>query len=288
MSPVTITVVAIAAALLLIASLALARLAAAGMSSSSSLRRFLKHGRQPGTRAVVVCAGDSLTIATVSANYVERLAARFEGQGVEFVNAGVNGDLAWNVLQRLDEIVACRPDVVTVLIGTNDVMATYDDTAANNYIREKVLPVRPTLAWYRENITLIVERLQAETGAEIALIDLPMLGEDLDSAMNARVAEYNAVLREIAAEKRVAVLALNGALRRHIPAGHSPRTYDGDRGIIMRAALQHQFLFRSWDAVSRGHGLLLLTDNVHLNDTASAVLAEVVGDYLEGLVPQVA
>jgi len=33
-----------------------------------------------------------------------------------------------------------------------------------------------------------------------------MLGEDLDSLMNQRVAEYNAILRMIASEKRVPCL----------------------------------------------------------------------------------
>ena len=66
---------------------------------------FLERGRQTTTRTLVVCAGDSITHGVVSANYVEMLERRFAADGYEFVNAGINGQLAYNLLQRLDE---CR------------------------------------------------------------------------------------------------------------------------------------------------------------------------------------
>jgi lysophospholipase L1-like esterase len=61
----------------------------------------------------------------MSADYLALLRARLGSDGYEFVNAGINGNLAWNVLQRLDEVVACRPDAVTLLVGTTDVLATF-------------------------------------------------------------------------------------------------------------------------------------------------------------------
>ena len=70
---------------------------------------FLKRGRQTTTRTLVVCAGDSITHGVVSANYVEILERRFAADGYEFVNVGINGHLAYNLLGRLDDVVACRP-----------------------------------------------------------------------------------------------------------------------------------------------------------------------------------
>ena len=83
---------------------------------------------------------------------------------------------------------------MTVLIGTNDVNATFSQAWEDTYRKEQKLPEKPTLAWYRLNVERIIDRLQSETDAQIVLLDLPMLGEGLASDMNRRVADYNAVL----------------------------------------------------------------------------------------------
>ena len=49
----------------------------------------------------VVCVGDSLTVGQASVDYVKMLAARNLGRSLTFTNAGGNGDLAIDVLQRL-------------------------------------------------------------------------------------------------------------------------------------------------------------------------------------------
>ena len=244
---------------------------------------FLKRGRRTTTRRLVACAGDSITHGVVSANYVEMLERRFAAAGYEFVNAGVNGNLAYNLLQRLDDVVACRPDVVTVLIGTNDVNATFSQAWEDTYRKEQKLPEKPTLAWYRLNVERIIDRLQFETDAQIALLDLPMLGEDLASDMNRRVADYNAVLRAIATEKSVTCLPLRERLGALLPQNHTPPPYEGKKGPVLRVWIKHFMQRKSWDAVSADHGLELLTDHIHLNDKAAAVVAALTGDFLDGL-----
>jgi lysophospholipase L1-like esterase len=241
---------------------------------------FLKRGRQPTTRTLVVCAGDSITHGVVSANYVEMLERQFAADGYEFVNAGINGNLAYNLLQRLDDVIACRPDVVTVLIGTNDVNATFSQAWEDTYRKEQKLPERPTLAWYRLNVERIIDRLQSETDAQVALLDLPMLGEDLASDMNRRVAGYNAVLRAIAAAKRVPCLPLHARLGALLPQNHTPPPYEGKKGPVLRVWIKHFVQRKSWDAVSTDHGLVLLMDHIHLNDKAAAVVATLIGDFL--------
>ncbi|MGY4857374.1 SGNH/GDSL hydrolase family protein [Cryobacterium sp. AP23] len=84
---------------------------------------FLAWGRHRQTDTVVVCAGDSITHGFMSASCLSLLQDRLGADGYEFVNAGINSDLAWNLLQRLDAIIACQLEVVTILIGTNDVAA---------------------------------------------------------------------------------------------------------------------------------------------------------------------
>jgi acyl-CoA thioesterase I len=241
---------------------------------------FLKRGRQTTTRAVVLCAGDSITHGAVSADYVEMLERRFAADGYAFVNAGVNGNLAYNLLQRLADAIACRPDVVTVLIGTNDVNATFSQAWEDSYRKEQKLPEKPTLAWYRLNVERIIDRLQSETDARIAVLDLPMLGEDLASDMNKRVNDYNAVLHAVAADKRVTCLPVHEKLRALLPQNHAPPAYEGKKGPVIRVWIKHFIQRKSWDAVSADHGLALLTDHIHLNDKAAAVIAALIGDFL--------
>ena len=146
--------------------------------------------------------------------------------------------------------------------------------------RNRSLPEKPTLAWYRLNVERIIDRLQSGTDAQIVLLDLPMLGEDLASDMNQRVTEYNAVLQAVAAEKRVTCLPLHESLRTLLPQNHAPPPYEGKKGPVLRVWIKHFMQRKSWDAVSADHGLELLTDHIHLNDKAAAVIAALIGDFL--------
>src|SRR5258708_7789389 len=104
----------------------------------------------------IVCFGASLTAGTVSFDYLGLLRARPALAGFRFLNHGVNADLAWNGLQRLDKVIAERPDAVTLLIGTNDVNATLSERNGLRYKVMNHLPVEPTLAWYEENLRAII------------------------------------------------------------------------------------------------------------------------------------
>ena len=242
---------------------------------------FLLAGRPPATKYVVACLGDSITQGQISANYVSLLRARFGPAGTTFINAGVNGDLAFNVVNRLDAVIACRPDVVTLLVGTNDVNARFDDTWAERYRKDQGLPVSPTLAWYVENIEAIVRRLQSETQARIALVEVPMLGEDLDGRMNGLVRAYNEALHVAGKRLGVPCLPLYTRLESLFPAGHAPPPYAGDIKEILKAGMSSQLLRRSWDDIARRNGLVALTDHIHLSDRAASVVADLVAGFLE-------
>lgn len=87
-------------------------------AAASGIAAFLRTGRRPQTKRLVACAGDSITRGQSSANWVDILQRRFAADGYQFVNAGIDGDPAWNVLQRIDDVVHCQPDAVTLQVGT--------------------------------------------------------------------------------------------------------------------------------------------------------------------------
>ena len=233
-----------------------------------------------GATTLVACVGDSITRGSVSADYVTLLNHRLTSAGFEVVNEGTNGNLAWNVLQRLDAIIARQPDVVTLLIGTNDVNATLDEKSQRSYHRSQGIPVNASLAWYRENVAAILDRLASQTNARVIVLDIPMLGEDLSSQWNRRIDAHNTALREICAERTVECLPLHDRLAALIPAGHQPPPYTGDRMVIVTSMLGHTILRRSWDDISRRNGMTVLTDHIHLNDKAAAVVAGLVEEAL--------
>jgi lysophospholipase L1-like esterase len=237
-------------------------------------------GRRPGTRAVLACAGDSLTHGVASADYVGPLRNQLGREGFAVVNAGINGDLAWNVLQRLDEVIACHPDAVTVLVGSNDVLGTLGPGWEAMYRRQKRIPETPTLAWYRENLRAILDRLGTETGARVAVLDLPPIGEDLGSATNDLVRRYNEVIREVATERGIRMLPLHERLVALLPEDHAPAPFDGTRRLMGAALVRRALLRQTWIQVSAANGLAVLTDGIHLNDRGAAVVADLVEAWL--------
>jgi acyl-CoA thioesterase I len=236
-------------------------------------REFRKRGRSAETRTLVVATGDSITDGRISANYVDMLAAKLGAAGYSFVNAGVSGDLAYNVDQRLDrDVISCDPDVVTILVGTNDVAAHIDESWMAGYVRDKKLPRRPSAAWYRELVERMVDRLHQSTHARIILIEIPILGERAGSVENQRVREYNRALHEIARARSVEILRLFQPLLDALPPHLAP-AFDGTKRLMLPAAAQRFLLRRSFDAIAVRAGLALLTDQVHLSEKAATILA---------------
>jgi lysophospholipase L1-like esterase len=234
----------------------------------------------------VVCFGASLTAGTVSFNYLDLLAARPALAGFNFVNHGVNGDLAWNGLQRLDRVITEWPDFVTILIGTNDVNATM---SKRNQIRYKAfnhLPTEPSLSWYECNIEAIVKRLKHETHARLALISLAVIGEDLEHEANQKVDLYNEAIRRVAWQENIPYLPLHermvAYLREHEPerAQLPPRLEYRDGLHNTGNALALHATGLSWDEVSQRNGLLLTTDTLHLNSVGAGMIADLIEGWL--------
>ena len=249
---------------------------------ASGIAAFPRAGRLPQTTRLVVCAGDSITRGRASANWVDMLQGRFAREGYQFVNAGIDGGLAWNVLQRIGDVIRCQPDIVTLQVGTNDANATYGAWQEKTYRRRQHIPQAPTLDWYAECAGAILTRLRSQTSARVAMLNIPMLGEDLTSGMNRRVDSYNQALRQVAAAHAVECLPLHDSLASMLPAGHSPPPYRGRFGPMIRASLSHNILHRSWDRISAANGLAVLTDHAHLNDRAAARVATLVADFIAG------
>ena len=71
-------------------------------------------------KKIIACIGDSLTHGNIGQNWVDYLRKEFPND--VFLNEGINANTAWQVIQRLDPILQCQPDLIILLIGTNDAL----------------------------------------------------------------------------------------------------------------------------------------------------------------------
>ncbi|GGL42951.1 SGNH/GDSL hydrolase family protein [Nocardia jinanensis] len=220
-------------------------------------------GESPG-RPVVVAAGASMTRGTLGADWVGALRKRDEFGDHRFVNAGVNGDTSADLLDRLDtDVLHCRPDAVIVLVGTNDVR---DDVPLDNY---------------RDNLTAIVDRVRTAGTAHVALMSLPLLGEDPDDEINRRLAGYNRVITETAADAGIDYIPLHEHIADLVRRQGDPNArYDFGFTLAFTAAAQHYLFGRSWDQVARSRGSNIFVDSIHLSDRSGAVVTDLTARWL--------
>lgn len=162
----------------------------------------------------IVMLGDSLT---EWGNWHELV------PGFRVVNRGIAGDTSSGVLDRLQEVIDRRPEMVFVMVGTNDIGL---QVPPENVLR---------------NLREIVTRLRAASIVPVAQSILFRGG--WPQADNAAIAAVNAALADFCAAQGVRFLDLNAAMA---PNGRlsDEMTYDG---LHLTAAA-----YRVWrDAVVR-------------------------------------
>ena len=230
----------------------------------------------------VSCLGDSITRGQLGADVLALLRRRHAPGRLRLRRFAANGDLAWNLRQRLDEVIATPADVITVLIGTNDARAAVPGHPVDRVVRRKGLPTRPSPAWFEDNLAAVVERLRAETDARVALLTLPVLGQDLDGPAAEASASYSRTVAGVAAAHGVACLPLHDRqvdeLRR---LGAPPVPYEeATPARIIGDLLRQAVLRRSVDDIARRRGLALTVDHVHQNSRGAGLIAEVIDAHL--------
>lgn len=126
--------------------------------------------------------------------YVRRIADAPELAGADVVNTGIGGDTSADLLARFpDDVLAHRPDVLSILVGINDTWRRYDSDTETS------------VESYTANLRTMLSAAR-DAGIAIVLVEpflLPVLRaqrswrEDLDpkiAAVRALAAEFDAVL----------------------------------------------------------------------------------------------
>ncbi len=233
----------------------------------------------------VVCFGDSITRGLISANYIRILARKPSLRGFRFLNAGVNSDLTLNLLRRVRSVALLRPDVVTILVGTNDAIATVRPFSAMYFTFFKGMFYQPDLDYSAANLTRIIRYLKEHTDARVALATIPPLGEALDSRPMELIRTYNKRWQQIARREDVELLPVFERLTEYLAGlgGAARRAYNGSTFLTFEFIGRHLFTGESFERFSQRKGFNLLTDGVHMNPTGARLIAEVIEAYLLGL-----
>jgi lysophospholipase L1-like esterase len=240
----------------------------------------------PRPHHVVVMLGDSLTEGIVSANFVLPLEAALRPQGCQFINAGVSADLAYNLLQRSGEVIACCPDRVVILVGANDAQASASLVMGKMLMGMKNLPRLPDEAWFCENLRALVSCLSASLPeCKVALMSLGTYGEDLSSPANRSMERFSARICEIAAEQRLDYLPLHERFTADLQGRSNLRALAFDDGQMMGMLtsgmiLRRYLLRQSFDRIGAANRFHLLSDGLHFTERAANIVVELVKGWI--------
>ncbi|RFS15918.1 GDSL-type esterase/lipase family protein [Emticicia sp. C21] len=235
------------------------------------------------SKKTLVCFGDSNTHGNVSYNWVSDLGIIF--QDLQVLNAGVNSDLTYSLLQRIDDVIACQPDFITILIGTNDVSASVSEELESSFKQINRIPkdMKPDFDLFKKNYQEIILRLKQETKAKIALISLPVMSEDLKHEANIKADKYSGYIKELAQTQKLTYLPLREKEKEYLGANPRPlkHTFDETYKLLIFSIINHYILGKDWDYTSKKHGYQLTPDNIHLNSVSGGMLRDLVKGFIK-------
>ncbi len=118
----------------------------------------------------------------------------------EFLDLGISGNRSGQLLERLDQdLIAHQPDVVSILIGINDVWHRHSKSA----------PVQTTDEELEANYRTILSRIRKETDAKILMISPFLLYAPEKASWRGEVDRAIAITERLAREFADAYLPLD-------------------------------------------------------------------------------
>ena len=231
---------------------------------------------------IIACIGDSLTHGNIGQSWVDYLRQEFPND--VFLNEGINGNTAWQVIQRLDPILQCKPDLIILMIGTNDALGSFDINSGLRYKKNNELPEVPTFEKYKKHFNELIEKIGLQS--KIAICTLPPIGENVNSEVNKHVNLFNDYIKLIANQKKLSLLPVSDALWSDIQSRTYPLKleYNPKASLIMRrifgGIFHHYLLKKSWNDVSRAKGQWILFDQIHLNERGAEIVYKLAKDFI--------
>ena len=229
-------------------------------------------------KRIVACIGDSLTHGNIGANWVDQL--RKEFPSYVFLNEGINGDVVWQVHQRLEPILKCNPEIVILMIGSNDAMASFNSRSGKRYKRNNNLPNIPSFIGYQKLLSGLLYKLGDVN--KVFLCTLPPIGEKEGSLINQHINKFNDFISQIAQEKHISLLPVSEHLWQDLTLRDCPVVNDYNPNSIpllrrIYGGAVHHYIFKQpWDKIASSKRQWLLFDQIHLGERAANIVFKMV------------
>ena len=141
----------------------------------------------------------------------------FPDTELEFVNLGIGGNRTEHLVERLEtDFVEIQPDIVSIMIGVNDVWHHYSHG------------IETSDEQFEQNYRAVLDAIKTRTSARILMIQ-PFLLETVDPAKQAyteELARKQAIVKKLADEYADAYLPLDEIL--HAETEEEPAYYAAD------------------------------------------------------------
>jgi lysophospholipase L1-like esterase len=217
------------------------------------------------SRVRILAIGDSCTFGTMFDEYsyprvLERELGRL-GKPVEVINAGVEGYAPSNVLWRIEEFKALRPEITTIYIGWNALYGEPENYGVEYYLKSVKL-IRKAYGKLREKIYGRTEvALEAYSKPKHVQRDAPEV-QALDGFEPTFMSDLEAIVNEMRASGSEVVLVTLPALfvmdeepsPQALKVGHLPLFTDNPY-VLAKISMEYNKRLRSF---AKNHNLLLV------------------------------
>ena len=137
---------------------------------------------------------------------------------IEFINLGISGNRTDQLFDRLyPDAIAFDPDIVSILIGINDVWHRHGGTQ-----------IATTDAQIETNYRAILDRLKSETHAKIVMLAPFLLDDEAKESWRGEVDRVIAIVRKLADEFADVYIPLDELFAEALKTQPEPKYYSGD------------------------------------------------------------
>ena len=178
----------------------------------------------------ILFQGDSITDAcrdrrnyfNLGAGYpkyaAELIKADNPDKELEFINLGISGNRTGQLFDRLyPDAIALQPDVISILIGVNDIWHRYNWDMVTTTDEQIEL-----------NYRCILERIKKETNAKILILSPYVLDCEDKAQLKVDLETVGSIVRKLADEYADAYIDLEELFEEAIKTQPEPKFYSGD------------------------------------------------------------
>lgn len=242
-------------------------------------KTYLKNKRDDG-KEIVVLIGDSLTHGNVQPSWVNSMRKKM-GEDFEFINAGINGETTNDVLNRINEILACDPNIATLLIGNNNLMGSFERNE-RNYKKSK--QVEWSINGFENEYRMIVKKL-IENNITLAVSSLMSYGEEIGSDEFERTREYSKIIKKIADEFSLYYIPLFEEIEKYLieKGGNTnlPKIENDSLIMLQNFMVKKILLKQSWDKISTDSRFKVTLDHIHFNNYSANLMESMVSEFIK-------